>query len=98
MAYLPQHIGNVLQEAAACGRAIITSDVPGCRDAVKDGVTGLLVKPKDPNVLAEKIEYLLSINHLLDQMGKEARKLAEKEYSIDEVIKIHLKIYKSFNE
>ena len=47
---------------------------------------------------AEKIEYLLSNNHLLDQMGREARKLAEKEYSIDEVIKIHLKIYKSFNE
>ena len=89
---------KVLQEAAACGRAIIASDVPGCRDAVKDGVTGLLVKPKDPNALAEKIEYLLSNDHLLDQMGKEARKLAEKEYSIDEVIKIHLKIYKSFNE
>ena len=89
---------KVLQEAAACGRAIIASDVPGCRDAVKDGVTGLLIKPKDSNTLAEKIEYLLSNNHLLDQMGREARKLAEKEYSIDEVIKIHLKIYKSFNE
>ena len=89
---------KVLQEAAACGRAIIASDVPGCRDAVKDGVTGLLIKPKDSNILAEKIEYLLSNNHLLDQMGREARKLAEKEYSIDEVIKIHLKIYKSFNE
>ena len=62
---------KVLQEAAACGRAIIASDVPGCRDAVKDGVTGLLVKPKDPNALAEKIEYLLSNDHLLDQSFNE---------------------------
>ena len=89
---------KVLQEAAACGRAVIASDVPGCRDAVKDGLTGLLVKPKDSNSLAEKIEYLLSNVHLLDQMGKEGRKLAEKEYSVDKVIDVHLKIYKGFTE
>ncbi|MFI5420722.1 MAG: glycosyltransferase family 4 protein, partial [Nitrososphaerales archaeon] len=43
---------KVLLEAAACGRAIVTTDVPGCRDVVKHGSNGLLVPPKDANSLA----------------------------------------------
>ena len=84
---------KVLQEAAACGRPVITSDVPGCRDAVKDGLTGFLISPKDPKVLAEKIEYLLENKDLLVKMGSEARKFAEKEFSSDKVVNKHLKIY-----
>ena len=87
---------KVLQEAAACGRPVIASDVPGCRDVVRDGVTGFLISPIDPKVLAKKIGYLLSNKVLLKKMGKEARELAEREFSSDEVIKKHLKIYQDF--
>ena len=84
---------KVLQEAAACGRPVITSDVPGCREAVKDGLTGFLISPKDPEALAEKIEYLLGNKDLLEKMGSEARKFAEEEFSSDKVVNKHLKIY-----
>ena len=85
---------KVLQEAAASGRPVITSDVPGCRDAVKNGLTGLLINPRDSKVLAEKILFLLGNKSLLKKMGVEARKLAEREFSSNKVVKEHLKIYK----
>ena len=91
------HIENtpkVLQEAAASGRPVITSDVPGCRDAVKNGLTGFLINPRDSKVLAEKILFLLGNKSLLKKMGAEARKLAEREFSSNKVVKEHLKIYK----
>ena len=88
---------KVLQEAAACGRAVITSDVPGCRDAIKEGLTGVLVNPKDPFDLAEKIDYLLSNTVILIEMGLEARKFAEKEFSIERVIKKHLEVYQDIS-
>ena len=85
---------KVLQEAAASGRPVIASDVPGCKDAVKNGLTGFLINPRDPKVLAEKISFLLGNKNLLKRMGVEARKLAEREFSSNKVVKEHLKIYK----
>ena len=46
--YYPEGLPKILCEAAACGRAIITTNTPGCQDAVKNGVTGLLINPRDP--------------------------------------------------
>ena len=89
---------KVLQEAAACGRPVITSNVAGCRDAIEDNVTGLLVKPRDSTDLAKKIEHLLSDKDLLEKMSWESRKLAEKEFSLDGVVEKHLKIYKELFE
>ncbi len=85
---------KVLIESAACGRAIITTDVPGCRDAIKPNVTGLLVPVRDTKALADAIEYLLSDTELRRSMGAAGRKLAELEYGIDKVVEAHLKIYK----
>jgi glycosyltransferase involved in cell wall biosynthesis len=45
----------VLLEAASCGRAIVATDVPGCREIVEHGINGLLVPPKDVNSLAESM-------------------------------------------
>jgi phosphatidylinositol alpha-1,6-mannosyltransferase len=50
--------GLVFLEAAACGKPVIASDVSGCRDAVVQNETGLLVPPDDPSALAEAIAYL----------------------------------------
>ncbi|MBJ7265765.1 glycosyltransferase family 4 protein [Idiomarina abyssalis] len=82
-----------LIEAAACGRAVITTDVPGCRDAIAPDVSGLLVSPKDPTALANAIEYLVKNPNIRVQMGKRGRQLAEKEFSVEKVIDEHISIY-----
>ncbi len=89
---------KVLIEAAACGRAVVTTDVPGCRDAIEENQTGLLVKAKDSHSLAEAIEKLVKDKALREKMGKAGRELAEKEFSIEKVIDTHLDIYQSFYE
>ena len=86
---------KVLLEAAACGRPVITTDVPGCRAAIEEGKTGLLVPPRDSLSLADKIEYLLGNKELLKKMGNAGRKLAEEHFSLDKVVSAHLKIYSS---
>ena len=89
---------KVLMEAAACGRAIITTDVPGCRDAIEPNVTGLLVPVGDAKALANAIEKLLSDAALRQSMGAAGRELAEQKYGIDKVVKAHLKIYQKLTE
>ena len=84
---------KVLIEAAACGRAIVTTDVPGCRDAIEPNVTGLLVPVKDATALANAIKLLLGDADLRQSMGAAGRELAAKEYGIDRVVEAHLKIY-----
>ena len=84
---------KVLIEAAACGRAVVTTDVPGCRDAIIPNVTGLLVPPRNAQALADAIEQLLLNPERCAQMGKAGRKLAEERYSIEQVVQRHLNIY-----
>jgi len=68
-----------LLEAAACGLPIVTTDVPGCREVVTHGINGLLVPPRDPEALANAIEYLVKNPEERQRMGKagRARVLAE---------------------
>lgn len=84
---------KVLIEAAACGRAVITTDVPGCRDAIEANKTGLLVPAKNSIELANAIEQLVLDSALRARMGTAGRKLAEEAFSIDQVIEQHLSIY-----
>lgn len=84
---------KVLMEAAACGRAVITTDVPGCRDAIQEGETGLLVPAKDSSALADAIQFLISNPAICKQMGISGRKLAEKEFDIKNIVQAHLVIY-----
>ena len=82
-----------LIEAAAAGKSIVTTNVPGCRQAVIPDVTGILVPPRDSSKLADAIQWL--IEHPLDRisMGKAGRKFAEKEFSIEKIVQNHLEIY-----
>ena len=82
-----------LIEAAACGRSVITTDVPGCRDAIEPGVSGILVPVKDETSLADAIEELIKNPHKRNLMGKAGRNLAENAFDIKNVINAHLKIY-----
>ena len=83
-----------LLEAAACGRVVITTDVPGCRDAILDGVTGFLVPPYDSIALTNEVEKLLNNHKLIYKMGRQGRYLAEKKFNIDNVVKKHIEIYR----
>lgn len=84
---------KVLLEAAAAGRAVVTTDVPGCRDAVEPGVSGLLVPVRDAESLALAIEQLLANPEQRKAMGLAGRKLAETEFDVRAVVDKHLAIY-----
>ena len=70
-----------LLEAAACGRAMVATDVPGCREIVRDGVTGLLVPPENAGALADAIERLMHDSALRQRYGHAARQAAVEEFS-----------------
>lgn len=84
---------KALLEAAAAGRAVVTTDVPGCRDAIEPGVTGLLVPVRDAESLAQAIEHLLGNPEERTAMGLAGRKLAEAEFNVSAVVDKHLAIY-----
>ena len=84
-----------LLEAAASGRAIITTDVPGCRECIKNEITGYLVPPFDSFAISKKVNYLLNKPELIKIMGKKARSLAEEKFDVNKVVLTHLDIYDS---
>lgn len=88
---------KVLIEAAACGRAIVTTDVPGCRDAIQVNETGLLVPVKNSNELANAIERLVTDSTFRVNMGIAGRQLAEQAFSINQVIDQHLSVYQQID-
>ena len=77
VACLPSRGGEglprTLLEAAACGRALVTTDVPGCRDLVRDGIEGLVVPPDDPEALAGALARLAADPDLVAGLGEAAR-------------------------
>ena len=80
-------------EAVASGIPVVGFDIGGARDLVEDGITGLLVKPKDFETLALKIIYFLNNPDLMKEIGFKARKKAEREFDINERILKILTIY-----
>lgn len=69
-------------EAMAMGRSIITSDAPGCRETVVDGLNGYLVKVKGIQELINKMEYLISNQETCKKMGKESAEIAKEKYDV----------------
>ncbi|MBR5012226.1 MAG: glycosyltransferase family 4 protein [Clostridia bacterium] len=69
-------------EAMAVGRAIITTDAPGCRETVTDGVNGFLVPVKDVEALAEKMIEMINSPDRVRQMAAEGRKMVEQKYDV----------------
>lgn len=85
--YYPEGLSNVLLESLACSRPIITTDRPGCREVVEDGVNGFIVKQNNLDDLIEKIEKYLSLsNEERKQMGINGRRKVEKEFDRQIVI------------
>lgn len=73
------------QEALAVGRAILTTDVPGCRETVIDGKNGFLIPPFDFEKLSEKMIWLIENPNQIISMGLESRKIAEENFDIRKV-------------
>jgi glycosyltransferase involved in cell wall biosynthesis len=78
---------KALLEAAACARPIVTTDVPGCREIVRDGVNGLLVPVRNAPALAAGIIHLFNNKNLRMELGKAGREMVEKEFSDDHIVK-----------
>ncbi|MDQ6994878.1 MAG: glycosyltransferase, partial [Mariprofundaceae bacterium] len=84
IAVLPSYregLPKTLLEAAACGRAMIATDVPGCRSIVIQDETGVLVPARNVDQLAVAIENLIKAPSLRHEMGKRARLLVERKFS-----------------
>lgn len=94
--YYAEGIPKVLLEAAASGCAVITTEHPGCRDAIVPGKTGMLVSPKNVSSLIKALILLLSDKELTESMGIAGRQLAEERFCITKVIDIHYSVYNSF--
>ncbi|MCP4309833.1 MAG: glycosyltransferase family 4 protein, partial [Bacteroidetes bacterium] len=86
-------VPKVLLETAACGRPIVTTDTPGCRDVVKDGYNGLLVPVHDVDTVAEAVKKLLISPEQRKQMGLRGREIVEDEFSVEQVNRETLVLY-----
>ncbi|MDW8250525.1 MAG: glycosyltransferase, partial [Myxococcales bacterium] len=83
-----------LAEAASCGRACVATDVPGCREAVRHGITGWLVRPRDATALADAILEALSSPQELERRGQAGRRMAEEELSKEAVVRQTMELYR----
>ncbi|WP_018995350.1 glycosyltransferase family 4 protein [Thioalkalivibrio sp. ALJ2] len=92
--YYGEGLPKTLIEAAACGRPIVTTDHPGCRDAIEDGETGVLVPVRDAQALADALQALVEDPQWRQAMGRAGRALAEREFAIEKVVGAHLEIYR----
>jgi glycosyltransferase involved in cell wall biosynthesis len=94
---LPSFYGEglpkILIEAAACGRAVITTVHPGCRDVIEENVTGLLVPVRDVEALANAIFILLDDSVRCTEMGRAGRRRAEEMFDVRQVVAEHMWIY-----
>lgn len=83
-----------LVEAAACGRAVVTTDAPGCRDAIEPGVTGLLVEVCSAESLYDAVVELSDDDTLRQSMGRAGRQLALEEFDEKVIAKNQVALYK----
>jgi glycosyltransferase involved in cell wall biosynthesis len=90
--------GFVTLEALASGKPVITSDMPGMREVVVDGVDGLLAEPLDPDDIAEKIKTLLEDDELRHQFGANGRLKVEERFTWPRITEQVEDIYKSVLE
>ncbi len=88
-------VPKTLLEASACGRPIVASDVPGCREVVRNGENGYLVPPHDFRAVAEALKRLINDPSKRIQMGNRGREIAVNEFSMARVISETLAVYRS---
>lgn len=84
---------KVLLEAASCGRSIVATDVPGCREIVRNNINGFLVPPYDSKSLAAALKTLIKNPKLRAKMGASGREIVIAEFSEENVVKQTMEVY-----
>lgn len=95
---LAEGLPLVLLEAMSFGKCVIATKIPGNADVVKDGWNGVLVEPKNPRELAQKIDWLLADSALRERLGSQARKDVEQNYSPQVVLGKILSLYQEIQD
>jgi len=85
---------TALLEAGACGRPVVTTDVPGCRDFVRDGQNGFVVPPNDPVALSGALAKLVADSDLRRRMGSVGRQRVLEKYTTGKVNAATLAVYR----
>ena len=85
---------KVLLESMACGKPIITTDVPGCREVIIDGIHGLLIPARDGQSLADAIIKIASSQQVIDAMGMSSRQRALQFFSDIDIAEQYIYLYK----
>lgn len=93
---LGEGMPTVLLEAAACGRPIVTTDIPGCRDAILPGRSGLLVQPQDHQALAEALITLVNDKNMRQRMGITGRKFVAERFNLQKINAQILAVYQDY--
>ena len=91
--YYEEGIPMALLEAAACGRPIVTTDAPGCREVVRHGVNGLLVPVRDARALADAVVALVDDPARRAAMGTESRRRAQEEFTVERIHQETLQVW-----
>ncbi len=89
--YYPEGTPRTILEAMAMGRPIITTDSPGCRETVKQGINGFMVPIKDSQSLADAMHKFISEPEIIGHMGHSSREIAIEKYDVDKVNRVILK-------
>jgi glycosyltransferase involved in cell wall biosynthesis len=93
--FYSEGIPKSLIEAAACGKPIVTTNMPGCREIVKNNFNGILVEPRDEKSLANALEILINDFDLRLEYGLNGRRMAEEEFGIERINRMTLNVYES---
>lgn len=86
--YYREGLPRTILEAMASGRAVITTDMPGCRDPIEHGRNGLIVPPQDVDALTSAIEHFVTHPTQIVSMGLHSRAVAERVYDVANVNRI----------
>lgn len=93
--YYGEGLPRILVEAMASARPVVTTDTPGCRDVVRHGENGLIVKPRSGAALADALARLIQSPRMRAAMGRCGRTMAAAEFSLEQVVDAHLAVYQA---
>lgn len=89
-------LSRTLMEAIAMSKPIITSDIPGCKETVDNGINGFLCNPHDSDSLYEAVKKFINLSEeQIKEMGRQSRLKAERQFDIKDVIKVYENILSS---